>query len=157
MINSGISGKAMKTGFQKISCFGIKKQCVEFSRRWLYINKGVIYQDVKLAADIWNEVNFYTRISDGIEVEVSSIVNGAECLPRIGDLIIYSEKFMSTGHVSVVVNVNNVDDLIELHEQNFDNHYQLPNQKRCISFVFYNDAYWLLDSYLLGWKSMREA
>ncbi len=32
---------------------GIKWQCVEYARRWLLINKKVVYGDVDVAADIW--------------------------------------------------------------------------------------------------------
>jgi len=136
--------------------FGIKRQCVEFARRWLYENKGMIYQDVVIAADIWDKVNCYTRLLDARKIPVESIINGSLQLPRSGDLIIYSEKYMNTGHVSVVVNVNELKGLIELREQNFDNHQQLPFQQRSISFAFHKQRYWLLDSYLLGWKSIKE-
>ena len=33
---------------------GIKWQCVEYARRWLLVNKQVVYGDVDIAEDIWN-------------------------------------------------------------------------------------------------------
>lgn len=153
-MNSFILNGPVKTNNEKISCFGIKRQCVEFARRWLHANRGVVYQNVNIAADIWDKVNCYTRVLDGKQISVKNIVNGATQLPKSGDLIIYSEKFMNTGHVSVVINVSETSGSIELHEQNFENQYQLPNQQRNISFVFHKGRYWLLNNYLLGWKSM---
>jgi len=152
VMNSYVFDKSVNAG----NDLGIKKQCVEFARRWLYENKGMIYQDVVIAADIWDKVNCYTRLLDARKIPVENVINGAFQLPKPGDLIIYSEKYMNTGHVSVVVNVSELNGLIDLLEQNFDNHQQLPNQQRSISFTFHKQRYWLLDSYLLGWKSIEE-
>ena len=33
---------------------GYKWQCVEFARRWLYVNKGYIFNDVSMAYEIFN-------------------------------------------------------------------------------------------------------
>lgn len=150
------SNKTNKFDTENDHCLGIKRQCVGFTRRWLYMNKGMVYQDVNIAADIWDTVNHYTRITDGKKIKVNNIENGATQLPKMGDLIIYSEKFLNTGHVSVVVHVNKQHKSIELYEQNFKNKFQSPNQQRSISFVYHQQCFWLLDRYLLGWKRIQE-
>ena len=43
---------------------GLKWQCVEYARRWLLVNRGEVYGDVDIAADIW-QIPFVTRVSDG--------------------------------------------------------------------------------------------
>ncbi|CAF4243962.1 unnamed protein product, partial [Adineta steineri] len=32
---------------------GIKWQCVEYSRRWLFIRKGCVFKSIEGAADMW--------------------------------------------------------------------------------------------------------
>ena len=36
---------------------GIKWQCVEYARRWLLHEYGVVYGDVDIAADIWDTID----------------------------------------------------------------------------------------------------
>ena len=145
----------MKQNIENIRSFGIDKECVEYARRWLYLHKGLIYQDVKVAADIWNNVSYYTRVSDRKKLPVLSLPNGSWKKPQPGDLLIYSEDYFCTGHVSVVVNIDNRSKSVQLQEQNFGNQYCAPYQQRNIHFIKLKEGYWLLDKYLLGWKSLR--
>jgi glutathionylspermidine amidase/synthetase len=136
--------------------FGIKKQCVEFARRWLHQHLGLTFTDVRVAADIWGKIHYYSNENGDENYPIINIPNGSRSLPRKGELLIYSKKFCTTGHVSVVVEVNKRQKIVRVHEQNFENIYQSPYQHRCISFVNHNDRYWLQDNYLLGWKRCNQ-
>jgi len=134
-----------------------KVQCVEYARRWLRGEMGLVYDDVNIAADIWDKIKFYTRVSDGSRLPVCNVLNGAPQPPNVGDLIIYSEKYLATGHVAVASEVDLQRGLISVCEQNFANQYQGPGHKRRIPLITNADLYWLLDGYLIGWKQIQEA
>ena len=96
---------------------GIKWQCVEYARRWLLVNQGVIYGDVDVAADIWNLEQVSTPDKKSHK-PFMSILNGSK-LHKVqrGDLLIYSRDFLGTGHVAVVLNVDSDRQRVYLGEQ----------------------------------------
>ena len=98
---------------------GIRWQCVEYARRWLLLNKGVVFGDVDIASDIWDSIGFYTRVSNNKKIPVETLSNGSSHAPERDDLLVYSQKLFGTGHVAVVVDVNLKSGMIELAEQNF--------------------------------------
>ena len=130
---------------------GIKWQCVEYARRWLLVNKGVVYGDVDVAADIWG-LDFVTRIKDKAELKMSSYPNGNEKLPEVGDLLIYAKAYLNTGHVAVISSVDTKTRTIQVVEQNYYNTKWKNDYARSISYVEHDKKIWLLDAYLLGWK-----
>jgi len=140
----------------KYGYFGIEKQCVEFARRWLCQHRGVLFGDVLIAADIWDKISYYTNILTGEQCPIFNIANGSESLPVAGDLLVYGEQYMSTGHVSVVVFSDYASKQICVYEQNFANQYQQPCQQRRIDFIKYKNRYWLQEKYLFGWKSLQD-
>lgn len=131
---------------------GLKRQCVEFARRWLYLNKGLIYTDVDIAADIWDKIDHYLQVVGCRELPVINFVNGSASIPETADLIVYSEKYQDTGHVAVVTDVDEPSGLVHVAEQNYCNRYQAEGDRRSISMIRRENKYWLLDSYLIGWK-----
>ncbi|MGH1537994.1 MAG: CHAP domain-containing protein [Gammaproteobacteria bacterium] len=130
---------------------GIKWQCVEYARRWLLREKGVVYGDVDIAADIWNLQKVIQPLHDQA-YEFHSIVNGAVELPQRGDLLIYGKEYLGTGHVAVVVGVDEKKHSIQLAEQNYANTTWQQHYAREIPYIKDNEQVWLLDSYLIGWK-----
>jgi len=130
---------------------GIKWQCVEYARRWLLVNKGVVYGDVDIAADIWG-LNYVTRVKDKVKLKMVTYPNGSETGPRIGDLIIYARAYLKTGHVAVISAIDSKSQTIHVLEQNFKNTKWPGNYARSIPYIKQGNKYWLLDSYLLGWK-----
>ncbi len=131
---------------------GIKWQCVEYARRWLLINKNVVYDDVDVAADIW-ELEYVVSPDKKIQTPFISILNGnKEHGLQLGDLLIYSRAFYGTGHVAVVLNIDKKKQRIYLGEQNFDNGRWDKNYAREIPYVEYAEGIWVLDPYLIGWK-----
>ncbi len=131
---------------------GIKWQCVEYARRWLLLNKGVVYGDVDVAADIWRLENV-TSSDKKSEKPFISILNGDQQhgLQR-GDLLIYSRAFYGTGHVAVVLKIDEQKQRLYLGEQNFDNEMWHQGYARDIPYVKHEQGIWVLDPYLIGWK-----
>ncbi len=100
---------------------GYKWQCVELARRWLYINKGYIFDDVPMAYDIFS-LRKARHISDGTELPLHAFANGCQRPPEPGCLLIWEEggEFEVTGHVAIITEVST--DYVRLVEQNVDNH-----------------------------------
>ena len=133
---------------------GIKWQCVEFARRWLLTNKGVVYGDVDYAIDIWDKIDHYQRVSDGKKIPVKSYPNGSARPPQVGDLLIYAKVMLGTGHVAVITDINEKTGTVKVAEQNYLNKKWPGNYSRQIKLLKDNNRYWLLDAYLIGWKRM---
>ena len=137
---------------------GIQWQCVEYARRWLLINHGVVYGDVDYAVDIWDKIDSYRRVSDGRQLATRNIVNGSALPPQAGDLLVYARAmFGGTGHVAVVISVDRKRRTIRLAEQNYSNKKWPADYSREVPYVIRQGNYWVLDGYLLGWKRMKPA
>lgn len=131
---------------------GIKWQCVEYARRWLLVNNGMVYGDVDVAADIWNKIDVLTEVKSGKTVELTRFANGADVHPQRGDLLIYAREYLNTGHVAIVTDVNTDEGWIKVAEQNFQNQEWPGDFARKIPLLSRDGKYWLLDAYVLGWK-----
>lgn len=131
---------------------GIKWQCVEYARRWLLENKGVVYGDVDIAADIW-QLEYVSSTDRQKQIRFKGILNGSkEFSLRRGDLLIYSRVFYGTGHVAVVLKVDESKQLVYVGEQNYNNQIWSNEYAREIPFITRENETWLLDSYIIGWK-----
>jgi hypothetical protein len=135
---------------------GIKWQCVEFARRWLLVNKGLVYGDVDVAADIWARITYLTRVADNKSVQLNAYPNGSMQAPRPGDLLIYAREYQNTGHVAVITSVDMASQSVKVAEQNFANAPWPGNYARELTLIRKDGRYWLLDAYLLGWKGVRQ-
>jgi hypothetical protein len=133
---------------------GVKWQCVEYARRWLLVNKGVVFSDVETAADMWNKIDHVTNVTTKQKFPLESRLNGSNHPPQTGDLLIYAGAFYDTGHVAVITNVDHDNGIIELGEQNYNNELWPDNFSRTITFINKDGYFWLLDGYLLGWKQI---
>ena len=133
---------------------GIKWQCVEYARRWLLVNKGVVYGDVDYASDIWSGIDHFTRVADGTAIPVKAYENGSASPPQVGDLLIYAKALFGTGHVAVVTRAD--DGRLEIAEQNFRNQAWPGHYARQVELIEKDGRYWLLDPYLIGWKRMAD-
>ena len=92
---------------------GLKWQCVEYARRWLISQRGILFESVPDASDIWS-LETATRVS-GEQVPFHSATTG---IPHIGSLLIWGKtETLPHGHVAVVVNVT--ENEIQLAEQNW--------------------------------------
>lgn len=141
---------------------GYKWQCVEFARRWLYINKGLIFSDVTMAYEIF-KLSSIRDVHNNVELPLYSFKNGSQKHPMVGDLLIWDDggEFERTGHVAIVSAV--FDDKIHIVEQNMD-FVAWPsgaNYSREIKAKIGNSGdFWLQcsfdDSIILGWVSQTQ-
>jgi len=135
---------------------GIKWQCVEFARRWLLDNMGVVYGDVDIASDIWSKIEFVSRVSDDSRIPLIAFENGSTEPPKVGDLLIYGKEFLNTGHVAVITGVDLTAGVLEVAEQNYSNRPWPADYARQIDVIDKNGRYWVLDAYVLGWKRVSK-
>jgi glutathionylspermidine amidase/synthetase len=136
---------------------GYKWQCVELARRWLYINKGYVFDDVAMAYDIFR-LKHVRRLSDDALLPLHSFKNGSKRPPEVGALLIWDEggEFHVTGHVAIVTEVD--DTHVRFIEQNVENN-QWPagqNYSRELHIEYLEDGGYCLncsfdDATILGW------
>ena len=69
---------------------GHKWQCVELARRWLYLTRGYIFDDIVMAYDIFR-LRQVRVIADQSVLPLQSIRNGARRPPEFGALLIWNE------------------------------------------------------------------
>jgi glutathionylspermidine amidase/synthetase len=136
---------------------GYKWQCVEFARRWLYLNKGYIFADVPMAYDIFH-LTEVTVVSDHSTLPMKSFRNGARRPPEAGCLLIWDEggEFEVTGHVGIVTEV--LPEAIRFVEQNVHHHVWpegRPYSRELKARVAEDGSYWIQcsfgDDVILGW------
>lgn len=144
----------IKPHFQSGTFTGIEWQCVEYARRWLLSEYGVVYGSVDFASDIWEQVQEYRRVADDSRIAVDSRLNGHTEPPARGDLLIYGKALYGTGHVAVVTQVDLVQGVVRVAEQNYRNTPWPTNHAREIPLHRHGDGYWLLDPHLIGWKHL---
>ncbi|OQR96401.1 bifunctional glutathionylspermidine amidase/glutathionylspermidine synthetase [Achlya hypogyna] len=104
---------------------GLKWQCVELARRFLFINHGLLFASVDGAVDIFNLTSIAVAGSN-TSIPFVAHPQGGPTPPVLGSLLIYDSvgKFSPWGHVAVVVNV--ADNHIDIAEQNVENTYWAP-------------------------------
>ena len=96
---------------------GHKWQCVEFARRWLYLNHGYVFDDIAMAYDIFR-LTTVRVVKDNRLLPLRSFKNGSRRWPVPGCLLIWDEggEFETTGHVAIVTEVT--PDAVRIVEQN---------------------------------------
>nr|WP_254700783.1 glutathionylspermidine synthase family protein [Paraglaciecola mesophila] len=136
---------------------GYKWQCVEFARRWLYINKGQIFNDVAMAYEIF-KLRSIRDVVNNVELPLNAFANGAKRRPEVGSMLIWDEggEFEHTGHIAIVTEV--FDNKIRVAEQNMNfspwpvgQHYAREIEAK----IGASGDYWLKcafsESTILGW------
>lgn len=141
---------------------GYKWQCVEFARRWLYLNKGYIFNDVSMAYEIFN-LRSVREITTSRLLPLQAYKNGAQRHPEVGSLLIWEEggEFVNTGHVAIITEVTS--QYVRIVEQNM-NFIPWPdgrNYSRQIKAkVGRDNDFWLecsfSDATILGWMIQTE-
>ena len=141
---------------------GHKWQCVELARRWMYQNRGYIFDDIAMAYDIFR-LQHVRRISDDALLPLHSFRNGAKRLPEPGSLLIWNEggTFEVTGHVAVITEV--FPDRIRFIEQNVDHAVWPEGQtysRELHTKIDSDGGYWIACSYhdteILGWVTQTD-
>ncbi len=136
---------------------GHKWQCVELARRWMYLNKGYLFDDVAMAFDIF-ELDSVRVVKDNTRLPLKSFRNGAKRHPEPGCLLIWEEggEFEDTGHVAIVTEVS--PHWVRFVEQNVD-HVRWPEgrhySREIAATITADGEYWLEcsfgDATILGW------
>ncbi len=98
---------------------GHKWQCVELARRWMYLTRGYIFDDIAMAYDIF-QLRHVRVVKDGALLPLKSFRNGSGRPPEPGALLIWNDggEFDVTGHVAVVTEV--LADRVRCIEQNVE-------------------------------------
>lgn len=130
---------------------GMKWQCVEYARRWLIENKNITFADVEYAYFIW-DLKQGEHINTHETLPLLRFKNStSKQPPNIGDLLIYSTALAVTGHVAVIVGVEN--DSIIIAEQNYFNRvWEAKDYSRRLMLDKNAKGYYrIIDEALIGW------
>ena len=136
---------------------GYKWQCVEFARRWLYLNYGYIFDDIPMAYEIF-DLRSVRDIANNSRLPLYAFRNGSQRKPEVGCLLIWAEggEFEDTGHVAIITDVH--DDRVCVAEQNVRHKKWAERQHyaRCLQAkTTENGEYWIQCSFsdgeILGW------
>jgi len=100
--------------FGKSSVFtGIKHQCVELARRWCVKSKGATFREVDNASDMVS-LRSGKCLACGRPVRISVSTKTTPSSTVVGDLLVWKRgltgPYRKTGHVAVVINVDNDND-----------------------------------------------
>ncbi|MDG2916301.1 bifunctional glutathionylspermidine amidase/synthase [Bisgaard Taxon 10/6] len=135
---------------------GYKWQCVEFARRYLYLNHGWVFTDVGMAYEIFS-LRFLRQVVNDTILPLQAFANGSKKKPEAGALLIWQEggEFKHTGHVAIITEV--FEHKIRIAEQNVL-HSRLPRGQqwtRELPMTADENGYFLHDTFddteILGW------
>ena len=136
---------------------GMKWQCVEYARRWLFIRKGCVFDSVEGAADMWTQLDSVQRVVDGKCFALKKYPNGSPSPPKNESVLIYprSDAGLPFGHVAIIVDV--LPDFIRVAEQNYYPYYWSGNYSRQIPYALINGGYYIQgDDPILGWMTVED-
>ena len=141
---------------------GYKWQCVEFARRWMYINQGYIFDDVAMAYDIF-DLRCVRNITENTLLTLQAFANGCRRYPEVGSLLVWQEggEFERTGHVAIITEVT--DSYVRVAEQNVDHVLWKEGadySRELRASVTSEGEYWIScsfgDAEILGWMIQTE-
>lgn len=137
---------------------GYKWQCVEFARRFLYLNYGTVFTDVRMAYEIFSLRYLRQVVNDNI-LPLQAFPNGCERPPVAGSLLIWQQggEFEHTGHVAIITQV--LENKIRVVEQNVIHHPLPAGQQwtRELPLTYRDGKYAIQDTFddteILGWMT----
>ncbi|KDO32616.1 hypothetical protein SPRG_02319 [Saprolegnia parasitica CBS 223.65] len=106
---------------------GLRWQCVELARRYLFLNHELLLASVDGAVDIFN-LSTITDVGRNVSVPFTAHAQGSATPPVRGSLLIYKNVgfYAPWGHVAVVVDVHSSH--IDIAEQNVEDSVWPPGQ-----------------------------
>ncbi|NIF34274.1 bifunctional glutathionylspermidine amidase/synthase [Enterobacter sp. Cy-643] len=140
---------------------GHKWQCVEFARRFLFLNYGFVFTDVHMAWEIFS-LRFLRQVVNDNILPLQAFANGSKRAPEAGALLIWQKggEFHETGHVAVITQL--IGNKVRVAEQNVI-HAPLPAGQqwtRELTLVEHEGRYTLQDTFadtsILGWMIQTE-
>lgn len=140
---------------------GYKWQCVEFARRFLYLNYGVVFTDVRMAYEIFSLRYLRQVVNDAI-LPLQAFANGSKRAPVAGSLLIWQEggEFKDTGHVAIITEV--LAHKVRIVEQNVIHTRLPPGQQwtRELAITVSKGNYHIHDTFadteILGWMTQTD-
>ncbi|MCG8710633.1 bifunctional glutathionylspermidine amidase/synthase [Brenneria sp. 4F2] len=135
---------------------GHKWQCVEFARRFLFLNYGFVFTDVGMAYEIFS-LRFLRQVVNDNILPLQAFANGSLRAPVAGSLLIWQKggEFYETGHVAVITQL--VGNKVRIAEQNVT-HMLLPQGQQWTRELTLevNDGRYIIhdtfdDTTILGW------
>jgi glutathionylspermidine amidase/synthetase len=144
--------------------YGFRYQCVEFARRWLIHARGVTFDSVGMAHEIF-ELPSAISVPHGHLIPWTNLLNGSSIRPQKGAVLIWEDHgdFSRTGHVAIVVDVS--DDWVRVAEQNVeDTTWSGRNWARelQVDYDHSKGSYFIHERWgkqggkILGWKNLPE-
>ncbi|WP_414164849.1 bifunctional glutathionylspermidine amidase/synthase [Superficieibacter sp. BNK-5] len=135
---------------------GHKWQCVEFARRFLFLNYGFVFTDVGMAWEIFS-LRFLREVVNDNILPLQAFANGSRRPPEAGALLVWQKggEFSGTGHVAVITQLH--QNRVRIAEQNVIHAPLPPGQQwtRELALVVENGCYTLRDTFddttILGW------
>jgi hypothetical protein len=131
---------------------GLKWQCVEFARRYLIQTRGLTFESVPFAYQIWDQIDHLNSIHNNEKLNLKNFVNGEIPSLSKGDLLIYSQEHLGTGHIALIEEVSKEKKSLRLIEANFLNTSWPGTYAREIDYRPLDGGLWIEDSHLLGLK-----
>jgi trypanothione synthetase/amidase len=136
---------------------GMKWQCVEYARRWIFLRKECVFDSVDAAANMWTQLNNVQRVVDNQCFNLKKYSNGSPNPPQNESLIIYKNDTtdMPFGHVAVIIDI--LPAFIRVAEQNYYPYYWSANYSRQIPYGLINGSYYIQDDYdIFGWMTIED-
>lgn len=98
---------------------GEKWECVEFVRRFLMTTRGITFNEIDHAYNIFDLTSFQTL--DGVRIPILIIRNDGINQPEKGDILVWDRDVDESrnGHVAIVV--DRKENEITIIEQNWEN------------------------------------
>lgn len=134
---------------------GVQWQCVEFARRWLLMRKTCTFADVDIASNIWKDISYVERVTDGKKFRLITYPNGSKKVPQKGSFLIYPRgRGMPVGHIAVITDVDK--NYVYIAEQNHEFHYWSADYARRVPLIYKDGSYYIDDDYTLyGWMEIE--
>ncbi len=135
---------------------GIKWQCVEFARRWLFTEFGMSFPSIDFAYEFWGKIDHLVAVAEKKDVPLEKHLNGDLAIPERGDILLYGQDLAGTGHIAIILRVDRRKKEIYIGEENLENKAWPSDYARKVSYVEVKGKNWILDPYLIGWKSFKK-
>ncbi|CAF1206463.1 unnamed protein product [Rotaria magnacalcarata] len=134
---------------------GVQWQCVEFARRWLLLRKSCIFSDIDIASNIWKNISYVERVTDGKKFRLIAHPNGSSKMPQKNSFLIYPRtRRMPVGHIAVITDVD--QNYVYIAEQNHEFHYWSTDYARRAPIIVTHGGYYIDDDYeLYGWMEIE--
>ncbi len=134
---------------------GHKWQCVEFARRFLFLNYGVVFTDVGMAREIFS-LRFLREVVNDNILPLQAFPNGSPRAPEAGALLIWQKggEFNETGHVAIITQLS-ITKFVLLSKTLSTRHCRRAAVDSRTEMVVENGCYTLRDTFddttILGW------